>query len=164
MIPEIRNEALVEAKRTIDLIRKRIVDEELTFEEAAKSLSHEEETKNNGGVLINPTTGDTRFELTKMDPVLYSQAQKLKDNEISNSLLEEDQRGVKKYKIIKVSNRFDEHIANYSQDYIKIKELALKEKQLDKIKSWMIEKIDETYININKDNKDCNFTNKWVKK
>jgi peptidyl-prolyl cis-trans isomerase SurA len=99
-----------------------------------------------------------------MDPVLYSQAQKLKDNEISNSLLEEDQRGVKKYKIIKVSNRFDEHIANYSQDYIKIKELALKEKQLDKIQSWMIEKIDETYININKDNKDCNFTNKWVKK
>ena len=164
LIPEIRNEALAEAKRTIDLIRKRIVDEELTFEEAAKSLSHEEETKNNGGVLINPTTGDTRFELTKMDPVLYSQAQKLKDNEISNSLLEEDQRGVKKYKIIKVSNRFDEHIANYSQDYIKIKELALKEKQLDKIQSWMIEKINETYININKDNKDCNFTNKWVKK
>ena len=164
LIPEVTNEALVEAKRTIDLIRKRIVDGELTFEEAAKSLSDEQETKNNGGVLINPTTGDTRFELTKMDPVLYSQAQKLKDNEISNSLLEEDRRGVKKYKIIKVSNRFDEHIADYSQDYIKIKDLALKEKQLKKIQSWMVEKIDETYININKDNKDCNFTNKWVKK
>ena len=164
LIPEFTNEALVEAKRTIDLIRKRIVDGELTFEEAAKSLSDEQETKNNGGVLINPTTGDTRFELTKMDPVLYSQAQKLKDNEISNSLLEEDRRGVKKYKIIKVSNRFDEHIADYSQDYIKIKDLALKEKQLKKIQSWMVEKIDETYININKDNKDCNFTNKWVKK
>jgi peptidyl-prolyl cis-trans isomerase SurA len=164
LIPEVTSDALAEAKRTIDLIRKRIIDKELTFEEAAKSLSDEEETKNNGGVLINPTTGDTRFELTKMDPVLYSQAQKLKDNEISNSLLEEDRRGIKKYKIIKVSNRFDEHIAEYSQDYIKIKELALKEKQLKKIQSWMVEKIDETYININKDNKDCNFTNKWVTK
>tara|TARA_B100000795_G_scaffold51130_1_gene33527 strand:- start:171 stop:1586 length:1416 start_codon:yes stop_codon:yes gene_type:complete len=164
LIPEVTSDALVEAKRTIDLIRKRIIDKELTFEEAAKSLSDEEETKNNGGVLINPTTGDTRFELTKMDPVLYSQAQKLKDNEISNPLLEEDRRGIKKYKIIKVSNRFDEHIADYSQDYIKIKELALKEKQLNKIQSWMVEKIDETYININKDNKDCNFTNKWVTK
>ena len=164
LIPEVTIDALAEAKRTIDLIRKRIIDKELTFEEAAKSLSDEEETKNNGGVLINPTTGDTKFELTKMDPVLYSQAQKLKDNEISNSLLEEDRRGIKKYKIIKVSNRFDEHIAEYSQDYIKIKELALKEKQLKKIQSWMVEKIDETYININKDNKDCNFTNKWVTK
>ena len=164
LIPEVTSDALVEAKRTIDLIRKRIIDKELTFEEAAKSLSDEEETKNNGGVLINPTTGDTRFELTKMDPVLYSQAQKLKDNEISNPLLEEDRRGIKKYKIIKVSNRFDEHIAEYSQDYIKIKELALKEKQLNKIQSWMVEKINETYININKDNKDCNFTNKWVTK
>ena len=78
-------------------------------------------------------------------------------------LLEEDERGIKKFKIIRVSNRFDEHIADYSQDYIKIKDLALKEKQLSKIKDWMVEKIDETYININQDNKDCNFTNKWVK-
>ena len=164
LIPDVTNESLLQAKKKIDIIRKRIVDGELTFEEAAKSSSDEIETKSNGGVLINPTTGDTRFELTKMDPVLYSQAQKLKDNEVSAPLLEEDNRGIKKYKIIKVSNRFDEHIADFSQDYIKIKELALKEKQLNKIKNWMIEKIDETYINVNQDNQDCNFTNKWVKK
>lgn len=163
LIPEITNDALSEAKNKIDIIRKRIVDGDLTFEQAAKSSSDEQETRNNGGVLINPTTGDTRFELTKMDPVLYGQAQKLKDNEVSSPLLEEDERGIRKYKIIKVSNRFDEHIAEYSQDYIKIKDLALKEKQLNKIKNWMVEKIDETYININQDNKDCNFTNKWVK-
>ena len=163
LIPEVTNQALMEAKREIDLIRKRIVDGELTFTEAAKSLSDEKETSSNGGVLINPTTGDTRFELTKMDPVLYSQAQRLKDNEISMPLLDEDQRGVKKYKLIKVSNRFDEHIADYSKDYIKIKELALKEKQLKRIQTWMVEKIEDTYININKDNQSCNFTNKWVK-
>ena len=78
LIPEVTNEAIVDAKRTLDLIRKRILDGELSFEEAAKSLSDEKETAANGGVLINPTTGDTRFELTKMDPVLYSQAQRLK--------------------------------------------------------------------------------------
>ena len=163
LIPELTNEAIVDAKRTLDLIRKRILDGELSFEEAAKSLSDEKETAANGGVLINPTTGDTRFELTKMDPVLYSQAQRLKDNEISMPLKDEDRRGVLKYKIIKVSNRYDEHIADYSKDYIKIKELALKEKQLKRIQSWMVEKIEDTYININKDNQSCNFTNKWVK-
>ena len=163
LIPEVTNEAIVDAKRTLDLIRKRILDGELSFEEAAKSLSDEKETAANGGVLINPTTGDTRFELTKMDPVLYSQAQRLKDNEISMPLKDEDRRGVLKYKIIKVSNRYDEHIADYSKDYIKIKELALKEKQLKRIQNWMVEKIEDTYININKDNQSCNFTNKWVK-
>ena len=59
---------------------------------------------------------------------------------------------------------FLEEIMKYNYQDIKIKELALKEKQLKKIQSWMVEKIDETYININKDNKDCNFTNKWVTK
>ena len=56
-------------------------------------------------------------------------------------LKDEDRRGVLKYKIIKVSNRYDEHIADYSKDYIKIKELALKEKQLKRIQSWMVEKL-----------------------
>ena len=153
-----------EAKKKIDLIRKRIVDDELSFEEAAKSFSDEKATKNNGGVLINPTTGDTRFELTKIDPVLYTQIQRLKDNEVSAPLLEQDNAGSSSYKIIKVSNRFDEHVADYSKDFIKIKELALKEKQLNTIQTWMSEKIVETYISVNQDSRECNFANKWLKK
>ena len=162
--PEVSNNALLEAKKKIDLIRKRIIDKELTFEEAAKSFSDEKTTKNNGGVLINPTTGNTRFELTKIDPVLYTQIQRLNDNEISSPLLEQDNIGSSSYKIIKVTNRFDEHVADYSKDYIKIKELALKEKQLKTIQTWMSEKIIETYISVNKDSRECNFANKWLKK
>ena len=51
--------------------------------------------------MINPQTGDTRFELTKMDPVLYNQIRNLKDEEISVPLIEEDRSGLKKYKILK---------------------------------------------------------------
>lgn len=162
--PEVSNEALMEAKKQIDLIRKRIVDNELTFQEAARSFSDEKTTKNNGGVLINPTTGDTRFELIKIDPVLYNQIQRLKDNEVSSPLLEKDNIGTSTYKIIKVSNRFDEHVADYSKDFLKIKELALKEKQLKTIQKWMNDKITETYISVNRDSRECNFANKWLKK
>ena len=162
--PEVSNEALMEAKKQIDLIRKRILDNELTFQEAARSFSNEKTTKNNGGVLINPTTGDTRFELTKIDPVLYNQIQRLKDNEVSSPLLEKDNIGSSSYKIIKVSNRFDEHVADYSKDFLKIKELALKEKQLKTIQKWMNDKITETYISVNRDSRECNFANKWLKK
>ena len=164
LVLEITNIALSEAKKKIDLIRKRIIDNELTFEEAAKSFSDEKATKNNGGALINPTTGDTRFELTKIDPVLYNQIQRLADNEVSAPLLEKDRQGNQSFKIIKVSNRYDEHTADYSKDYLKIKDLALKEKQLNAIQDWMKEKIVDTYISVNQDSRDCNFTNEWLKK
>ena len=163
LTPEISPDAMAEAKKKVDLIRKRVVDGELTFQEAAKSFSDEKSTKNNGGVLINPTTGDTRFELTKIDPVLYNQIQRLGDNEISSPLLEQDRQGNQSYKLIMVSDRFDEHVADYSKDFIKIKELALKEKQLTAIQKWMNEKIIDTYISVNDQNKQCNFANKWLK-
>ena len=85
------------------------------------------------------------------------------DNEISSPLLEQDRQGNQSYKLIMVSDRFDEHVADYSKDYIKIKELALKEKQLTAIQKWMNEKIIDTYISVNDQNKQCNFANKWLK-
>lgn len=163
LTPKIEPPQLAEAKKKLDTIRKRIIDGEISFKEAALAFSSEKETKFNGGVLINPQTGDTRFELTNLDPVLYSQIRNLEDNEISAPLMEEDRSGLKKYKILKVSNRFDEHKADYSTDYVKIKALSLKEKQLNAIKEWMQEKIESTYIYLNKANRNCEFTNNWQK-
>ena len=164
LTPKVDASDLDFARKTIDTLRTRINAGEITFENAAFQFSSEKETRLNGGALINPATGDKRFELTKMDPLLYNQVRELKDNEISAPFLEEDRSGLKKYKILKVTNRYDEHKANYSKDYTKIKELALKEKQVFKIKEWMDEKIESTYININSDYKACNFKNKWVKR
>ena len=163
LTPRIEPPQLTEAKNKLDTIRKRIIDKEITFKDAALAFSNEKETKFNGGVLINPQTGDTRFELTNLDPVLFSQIRNLDDNEISSPLIEEDRSGLKKYKILMVSNRFDEHKANYSTDYVRIKSLALKEKQLKRIQNWMRDKIEETYVYLNKNNRNCNFINNWVK-
>tara|TARA_Y100000385_G_scaffold57961_1_gene55717 strand:+ start:148 stop:1509 length:1362 start_codon:yes stop_codon:yes gene_type:complete len=163
LTPRIEPPQLTEAKNKLDTIRKRIIDKEISFKDAALAFSSEKETKFNGGVLINPQTGDTRFELTNLDPVLFSQIRNLDDNEISSPLIEEDRSGLKKYKILMVSNRFDEHKANYSTDYVRIKSLALKEKQLKRIQNWMRDKIEETYVYLNKNNRNCNFINNWVK-
>jgi peptidyl-prolyl cis-trans isomerase SurA len=164
LIPAVTADDLKEAKEKITLIRKRIVDKEITFAEAAKTTSDEKETRTNGGALINPKTQDTHFELTKMDPALYSQVSNLKDNDISAPLLDEDQSGKKKYKLITVTNRIDEHTADYAKDYIKIKELALKEKQIKAIGKWFDDKIKDTYIKIIGEYRDCTFTNNWLKK
>lgn len=161
--PVVSQESLKEAKEKITLIRKKIEDKEITFAEAARTMSDEKETRANGGTLVNPKTQDTRFELTKMDPSIYSQVSNLKDNEISMPFLE-DVQGKKDYKIMIVTNRIDSHTADYAKDYIKIKDLALKEKQFKAIGKWFDTKIKDTYIKIVDEYKDCPFTNNWMKK
>ncbi|WP_230978966.1 peptidylprolyl isomerase [Flavobacterium supellecticarium] len=164
IIPKVSDEAMKEAKEKIEKIRQRIVSGEISFADAARSSSDEKETRNSGGLLVNPRTLETRFELTKMDPALYSQVADLKDGAVSLPLVDADEKGMKHYKLLTVTNRYDEHTADYAKDYLKIKELALKEKQIKAIAKWTEEKIKETYIKINGDYRDCKFTNNWLKK
>ena len=164
LTPKVSQKQLDDSRDLLDTLRTRILDKEISFADAAFQFSSESETRFNGGVIINPATGDKRFELTKMDPVLYNQIRDLKDDEISVPLLDEDRSGLKKYKILKVTNRFEEHLADYSKDFVKIKELALKEKQIKTIKNWMTEKISMTYVSLNKDFNNCTFNNNWSKK
>ena len=161
--PTYSADALKEAKEKITVIRNKIINKEITFAEAARSSSDEKETRANGGALVNPKTQDTRFELTKMDPSLYGQVSNLKDNEISMPFLEDNQ-GKKDYKIMMVTNRIDAHTADYAKDYIKIKDLALKEKQINAIGKWFDTKITDTYIKIMGEYRDCAFVNNWLKK
>ncbi|MEO8534212.1 MAG: peptidylprolyl isomerase [Flavobacterium sp.] len=162
--PTVSEDALKEAKERIINIRSKIISKEVSFADAARTESDEKETRANGGTLVNPNTQDTRFELTKMDPTLYSQVSNLKDDEVSQPLLNTDDKGKKTYKLITVTNRIDEHVADYAKDYTKIKELALKEKQINAIAKWFDTKIKDTYIKIIGEYRDCSFANNWLKK
>lgn len=164
LVPKTDDQSLRDAKERILQIKKKIEDKSISFAEAARTESDEKETRANGGVLINPKTQDTHFELTKMDPTLYSQVSNLKEGEVSVPLIDTDQSGKKKYKLVTVTNRIEEHTADYGKDYIKIKNLALKEKQIEAIDKWSDEKIKETYIKINGEYRNCEFANNWLKK
>lgn len=164
LTPSVSEDEVQAAKEKITLIRNKIIDKKITFAEAARTESDQKETRANGGSLINPKTQDTRFEMTKMDPSLYSQVSNLKDDAISQPVLDTDENGKKSFKIITVTNRINEHVADYATDYIKIKDLALKEKQIKAIGKWFDETIKETYIKILGEYRDCAFTNNWLKK
>ncbi len=163
-IPEVSEETINKAREKIDNIRNKIIAGEITFEEAARSESDEKETRNDGGQLINPETFDTRFELTKMDPVLSAQVYNLADGEVSRVLVDEARNGRKRFKIITVTNRQEEHVADYAKDYEKIRELALTQKRIKAIEKWQASKIKETYISISGDFVECEFANNWLQK
>jgi peptidyl-prolyl cis-trans isomerase SurA len=95
-----------------------------------------------------------------MDP--YSQVSSLKDDAISQPILDTDENGKKSYKLITVTNRINEHIADYATDYIKIKELALKEKQIKAIGNGLMRPLRTRMLKL-VEYRDCDFTNNWLK-
>ena len=163
LVPEISDEEVMEAKERIEKIKEDINKGDYTFAEAAKEFSDEVQTKYQGGQLINPQTQDYNFELTKMDPELYGQLQGLENNAISEVLTDSDRQGNIKFKLVTVTDRIEDHDADYSRDYLKIKELALSEKQYEAIGKWQNEKITDTYIKISESHRDCDFSSNWLK-
>lgn len=164
LYPEISSEAVEKAKKEIENVREMIVNGEVSFQDAAREVSDEKETRESGGQLINNATGDRRFELTKVDPTIYSQVVDLKENEVSPVIKDSEPRtGKVFYKIITVTKKIEEHIAEFSEDYTRIRDLALQQKKLKEINAWKAEKAKDTYIKVNGDYKACEFTKSWIK-
>lgn len=164
LIPDVTEATKQKAMEDIKNVREKIQNGEITFADAAREVSDEKETAPSGGQLINPTTGDTRFELSKIDPVLYGQISNLEEGQVSLVLTDQDNTGRPFYKLITVTQKYPEHEADYAQDYNKIKELALRDKQLKAIEKWQKAKIDETYVKVNGQYRECEYSSNWLKK
>jgi len=161
--PEITPDAIEAAQKKINDIRVKILDGSVTFTEAAKEFSDEKETKDEGGRMINPITQDFNFELTKMEPDVYAQVQDLKDNEVSPVIQDGDRENPIKFKLMMVTDRINDHEADFAKDYLKIKKLALQDKHFDAITKWQKETIESTFVKINGEYRDCEFTGNWLK-
>ncbi|WP_438961928.1 peptidylprolyl isomerase [Nonlabens sp.] len=151
------------AKADLDEMRDKIIMGEITFDQAAREMSDEEETAKNGGKLINPNTGEARLDLTRLSEDLTRQIVFLEKGDVSGIIDEKDQVGRTTFKIIHVINKIKDHKADYALDFLKIKDIALKDKQVKAIREWQAEKLKDTYIKIGPEFKDCDFENQWNK-
>ena len=162
MQPEILSSKLEEVKKKIEEIRGDILFNKITFEEAVKKYSEDKDTKNNNGLIVNPFTNETRFDLTRMDPTLYARVINTKKGEITDPFYEETREGEKMYKVIYMKDRTITHKADLVRDYVKIQKLALQKKKEETITKWSKEKINDTYIKIS-DKYKCSFDKNWRK-
>lgn len=160
--PEITDEAIQKAREKTEVLRQRIIDGEISFDEAAREFSDEDETKESGGQLINDMTLDKRFELSKMDPDLYNKIINLEESGISPIYTETNRRQQPFFKILTVTKRLEEHEADFNEDYARISELALRQKKIKEVKKWQKIKMKDTYIKISDDYKSCGFTKDWL--
>jgi len=161
--PEIADAKLKETKEELENLKKDIQNNTISFADAAKKYSEDKDTKNNGGLFLNPYTGESTFDLTRMDPSLYGRIAELKEGEISDVFYDETRGGEKMYKIIVMKKRTDTHTADLVDDYVKVQELALIKKKEETIESWSKEKINETYIKLSEGYKKCTFKSDWKK-
>lgn len=152
------------AEKKADSIATLIRSGEITFKEAAKKFSEDEETFNNGGIVVNPFTASSMIPMDGIDPSTFLVIDKLEKNEISKAVLQSDPRKAPGYRIIKLLQRTEPHQANLEDDYQKIRSAALAEKEQKVLQEWMTEAIGKTYIKIDtKYTEGCKFMQPWLK-
>lgn len=152
---------LMEAQAYLDSIADIIQQDSLSFEEAAMKFS-DDPSKNNGGLIVNPMTGTTKFQTDQIDPQLFFVIDKLEVGELSEPVLFENEEGKQGYRILYLKNRTEPHIANLKDDYNVIQEWALSKKKSEVVDEWVKEKIGNAYIKIIDDFQSCNYYYNWA--
>ena len=159
--PTVRPEDLVETRVILDSIKSKILQEDISFSDAAKEYSIDEETKYNDGVMINPRTQEGHFELNQLDKDIYFKVEGLNVGEISDVIYKETERGEKQFIIVKLLEKIAPHKADFSKDYQKIKQMALAEKKNEISDEWIKEHVTKAYVKINSRYDRCEFNNPW---
>ena len=160
--PKISVQAINDAKSTLDSLVNLMDSDTLSFEQLAVKYS-EDESKNNGGVIVNPQTGSSSFVLKELDASVSSTIDGLSQKEMSKPTVFETYDGRKACRIIHVDRIIEEHKANLKEDYDRIQSVALQELKAVALQNWKREKIKETYIDI-KDDFGCVWSDNWKKK
>jgi peptidyl-prolyl cis-trans isomerase SurA len=158
--PKVSPIELNKAKVMLDSIANLIIKKKITFEDAVLKFS-DDPNRNNGGLLINPNTGNTKFEAAQLDPKVFFVIDKLKVGEVSAAVLYKTDRGKEEYRIYYLKERTNPHKANLDEDYAAIQQVALDKKKMQVIDDWIENKTSKTYIKIMNDYRGCEFQRDW---
>ena len=152
-----------QANEKINEIFNKINLNEITFEEAVQQFS-DHPSKNNKGLVTNPTTMSSLLVLNDLPPFLKSKLSTVKKDEILNvgyiDVMENDFA----YRIFKINNKVEEHRATFENDFTTINNIATTFKREQIIENWIRNYIKKTFIKIDDDIINCNFKNYWLKK
>ncbi|MBL7969026.1 MAG: peptidylprolyl isomerase [Prolixibacteraceae bacterium] len=164
MKPKVSPESMKKAFGQIDSIADFIRKGTFKFEEAAARWSYDKNSRNNGGVAINPETGESKWKMSELDPDVSKVIAKMNINEISKPFQTLDDKQKPVYKIVKLINRSNAHKANLRDDYVELSNIYLNSKKEKTLDSWIREKQLGTYVRIDPTYINCNFKYKgWIK-
>ena len=158
MRPKVGSEELKAALTRLDSVGAEIKDKKYTFEEAARYLSQDKDTKNNNGIMMNQQTGSSRFEMKQLPPEIAAKVENMKPGEVSEPFIMKDERKNQDVAVIvKLSERIPGHTANLADDFNLAKQMYEGFQREDIIREWIEKKIKETYVRIEEGWDGCDF-------
>ena len=142
LTPKVNEKDLREATVRLDSLRKEIVAGKFPFEDAARYVSQDKDTKNNRGVMVNPQTGSPRFEMQELPPEVARRVEMMKPGDVSEAFIMKDTKRNKDIvAIVKLTSRVPGHKANLSDDYNMLKEMYEAKRKEEILKEWVVLKI-----------------------
>ena len=169
MKPKVDEAEIEEALNKLDTLANDIRKGKVTFDEAATWVSQDKDTKNNHGLLANPQTGTSRFEMQHLAGMVSQEVAKVVEGmqigEISKPFTMINSKGKEVCAIVKLKNRIDAHKATITEDYQRLKSMVTAKRSEEKIQEWIVEKQKTTYVRINPNWRNCDFKYPgWIKK
>ena len=165
MIPKPSAKSMEKAFGQIDSIADFIRKGTIIFKDAALRYSYDKDSRNNGGTVINPETGESKWKMSELDPDVSKVIAKMNVNEISKPIKTIDPKNQQTiYKIIKLINKNNAHKANLRDDYVELSNVYMASKKEKTLDEWVRDKQAGTYVHIDDSYLNCNFKYKgWVK-
>lgn len=165
--PKMSGRDMQGAEGYLDSLRNVIIrSDSLPFQKAAEKYSSDKETRKNGGLMVNPQTNSTKFDLLdlqQIDKDLFFTIDKMEPGDVSKPIPVKNKNGeISGYKLIYLKSRTKPHVISIKDDYTKLQAMAEADKKRKAISKWIDEKRAKIYIKIMAEFISCSFQNKWI--
>ena len=164
--PHVSEKDITDALERLDSLRTDLVDnKKFSFDEITQFVSQDKDTRNNKGLMVNPQTGNPKFEMGQLPQDVAKVVADMQVGDISKPFVMTDERKNKEVvAIVKLKSRIEGHKANMSDDYQTLKAIVEEKKKTEILNEWLAKKQNETYIRIKDGWRNCEFKyDGWIK-
>ena len=155
MNPKADANAKQKAIYKLDSLKTLVETDSASFDFVAKWNSEDAKTSINGGLIVNPQTQASTFELDQLDTKDYYYIRNMKVGDLSEPFESTDHNHKICYKMLYLKARTEPHRANLKQDYLLLQRMALQFKNNEVMDEWYADKKGTTYIKVGSSFKDC---------
>ncbi len=162
IVPNISEVEKNETLARLDTLRNTILENKMSFEDAAYYYSSDKNTRNNGGLMADQES-NSKISRSLIGGSMAQVIDKMKTGEISRPFVVRE-NGREEFKIVKLKEFYPKHKANLEDDWMYFEQLLQMKKQQELFRKWIKEKQAVTYIHISDAYMDQKFIDDgWIK-
>jgi peptidyl-prolyl cis-trans isomerase SurA len=170
--PSITSIDVAACQQKLDSIRTLVTNGAITFVDAVRKFSTDENSKNTGGMIVNPNTGSSLLTVEELGGELAMTVANMKISEYSEVRVFDGAEGNptssatanenKQCRFLYLKNSNEPHMADLQKDFNRIQQVALDDKRNKYIANWVDGKISDFYIYVDPAYRECSIINKWL--